>query len=242
MPGPAFAGSVQNHSTSGPLTLNYNTGGGGTTAGNCLVACITAWATPVSGGAVVSGITLGGSADNWAYVTGASESQIWIDPDCAGGQTAIQVSASGGTDFMLNVFVMEFSDVAQVSPVDRSAGAGGTFGSFSSGTTAGTRFAAEAWAGIGAGDSTSPFTIAGPGLPWANLGAISNSSGTEFTRSVAGYQITTATGNAGYSGSFSPPASQNGSAAAVALKPASVPGRPPLIIPSPQAVRRAANW
>ena len=49
---PGFVGSVQNHSTASPLVLNYNTAGGGTTGGNCLVACITAFAT--SPGAVIT--------------------------------------------------------------------------------------------------------------------------------------------------------------------------------------------
>lgn len=69
-----------------------------TIAGNTIVVCVTAGDT--SANPVVSGITIGGAADNFQKVVslnnnGAFSAEIWYDPNCAGGQTTIQVSTTG---------------------------------------------------------------------------------------------------------------------------------------------------
>lgn len=65
-----------------------------TTAGNTLAVAVCSYSASSS----VTGITLGGSADHFA----AAETQlatnmlatIWVDPDCAGGQTSVVVSGT----------------------------------------------------------------------------------------------------------------------------------------------------
>lgn len=240
----SFVGSVQNHTSSGagPLVLNYNTAGGGTTAHNCLVACIQAWAT--SPGATVSGITFNGtSADNWQDTgVGVPGASIWIDPDCAGGQGQIVISAgtAGGSDLQINGFVMEFSGILAASPLDRGF-ADSTTGDFDSGFTILTRQAREIYVGIGSGEGAAAFTIAGPSSPWVNLGAISNSLGGTFTRAIAGYQIASDINNAEYNGTFSPSAGQPGAGAVITLLAAPA-IRPAVLRTDPQAVRRSRLW
>lgn len=199
--GVAHVQDVQGDSATSATTLTL-TLGGATTAGNCLVACISSSASVTNNS--VSGVTLGGSAGNWASLvsagTGAGEAitGIWADPSCAGGQTSVVVSVSGGSGSTVWLFarVYEFSGLAAATSglLDKSSTATASSSSWSSGTTAATTHASEAWVGLVITDST---TITGPASPWSN--------GAQLTSTLdfmSGYQVRTATGTAAYSGTF----------------------------------------
>ena len=194
-----------------------------TTAGNCLIVCVSAFysGTPSS----ISGITLGGAADNFAQLiapanAGNSAALMWADPNCAGGQTAVSISGSGlnvGAG-LGGVVIYEVSGLPLTlgALLDKSsAGTSTSSGSWSSGTTAATTQASELWVGIvNAGGSA----VVGPGAPWAN----DQPGG---SAALAGTQVTTSTGTAVYSGT------QNVSsyAALVAtLKAVATPGGEPM--------------
>lgn len=178
-----------------------------TTAGNCLVVCIGVQAVTPS----VSGITLGGSAGNFAQLetdTSSSESTwIWADPNCAGGQTAIVIS---GTNLSVDathggVSIHEVAGLVSASPLDQKAsGHGSTTTTWTSGAAGPTLQAAELWIGCAA----SIKTITGPASPWINTAFLGGM--------MAGYQIVSATGTATYSGTLA--ASGSYSASVVTLK------------------------
>lgn len=209
-------------STGTTLTLTLGTA---TTAGNCLVVVITTH----NGSTVnptISGVTLGGAAGNFAslFSTGSatdeSISAFWTDPNCAGGQTSVVITFSSVTSPRYMASVYEFSGLASTNAalLDKSAasalGANGT--SWSSGATATTSNAVQAWVGLVSTDST---TITGPASPWTNIAQV-NPGGTA-SDFMSGYQIRSTTGAASYAGTFSPSAFYN--AAVVALNPAGAP-------------------
>lgn len=165
-----------------------------TAAGNCLVVVVSSYNGSAQS---VSGMTLGGSAGNFGSLKTAGGTgpflAIWADPDCAGGQTAVAISGSNlqvdaGNG---NVAVYEFSGLAATLAglLDKSSSNTGTGLSWSSGTTATTAQADEAWAGGEAGQEA----VTGPGSPWTN-----NPS----TYGIAGRQVRTTTGTATYSGTM----------------------------------------
>lgn len=229
-------------STGTTLTLTLGTPA---TAGNCLVVVITTH----NGSTVnptISGVTLGGSADNFAslFSTGSatdeSISAFWTDPNCAGGQTSVVVSFSSVTSPRYMASVYEFSGLASTNAalLDKSAasalGANGT--SWSSGSTATTANAVQAWVGLVSTDST---TITGPASPWTNIAQVTpGGTASDF---MSGYQIRSSTGAAAYAGTFSPSGFYN--AAVIALNPPAVPAATPqpLVVPS-QAAIQAASW
>jgi hypothetical protein len=165
-----------------------------TTAGNCLVVLISSFNS--TGTATVSGITLGGSADNFSQAevanrvsTSFTDSIAWIDPNCAGGQTAIVIS---GTNLSVTsgnggVTVLEVAGLPSAVLDKKSAGTGGGAGPADSGTTAATSAAAEFWAGNATGGG-----IAAAGGSWTDESPAGGGAST-------GYQITSATGTADYS-------------------------------------------
>src|ERR1035441_3016083 len=210
-----------------------------TTAGNCLVVCIASYGSGLIGS--ISGITLGGSAGNFAALAAvngnpvgsdSSAAFIWADPNCAGGQTSVVISgsdlsvASGGG----GVVIYEISGLPTSSVLDKSStGGDSTIGSaWSSGATATTTVANEIWIGCGATD----YTGTGPSSPWTNT-----VPGSGLGR--AGYQIVTSVGAATYSGTQS--TSGTWAAAVVTLKasggatfqPTTVPVSFPFDVPSP---------
>src|ERR1039457_124610 len=67
-----------------------------TGAGNCLVVCASDYLPSPA----LHGITLGGLAGNFARATGttsgAAGGEIWVDDNCAGGQTALVVTCGAG--------------------------------------------------------------------------------------------------------------------------------------------------
>lgn len=206
--------SAQNSTNNGSsVTVTL---GSATTAGNCIVVAVGIGANDT-----VTGITLGGSAGNFASLAGTDGSTttqagwIWADPNCAGGQTSVIVTPSGTARILASVF--EFSGVATVSPLDKSSSnAPGSSMNWTSNSTATTAQAVEAWVGL---VITGASTITGPASPWANLAQ--QSAGTKIVNAMmAGSQITSSTGAAVYSGTQT--ANDQYTAVVVTLKPAVV--------------------
>lgn len=197
---------VQSKSGSGttsPVTVTLTSN---TTAGNCLVVAVAAGNSTTN--ATVSGMTLGGSAGNFASAVALANNsdcnvEIWTDQNCAGGQTAVAVSFSGGTGTGngFDVFVWEFSGVSVSSAVDKApAAAGGTTGGFASASTGTLTIANEVAVGIGgAVGSIGAPTMTGPSSPWNNQTSVSAAK----TGAVGGYQIVSATTALTYTGTSS---------------------------------------
>lgn len=225
------------------LTLTLGTP---TTAGNCLVVCISTH-TGSTTNPSITGVTLGGAADNFASIfqTGSTSSSaaesitaIWADPNCAGGQTSVVVTFNSVTTPRYLATVYEFSGLALTTAalLDKSSAApiGSSGTAWSSGSTATTSQAVQVWVGAVTSDGT---TITGPASPWTNTAQVVIGSD-EF---MSGYQIRSATGAAAYAGTFSPSGSYD--AGVVALNPPAVPAATPqpLVVPS-QAAIQAASW
>ena len=181
-----------------------------TTAGNCLVVCLNAF----TGGstATISGITLGGSADNWAQATAitsfAEQTLIWVDPNCAGGQTSIHISGSNLVVDSSNggIVIYEVSGLALSAVVDQTHTGGANTGTaWSSGTTATTSQASEIAIGSVGSD---------PGILAMPSGYTNTINTGSF--SGAGYKILSTTGTQVFNGTQS--ASNIWSAAIVTLK------------------------
>lgn len=185
-----------------------------TTAANCLVVAV---ASASGASTSVTGVTLGGLADNFfrltdLHYTGAAFNYValWADPDCAGGPTQVVVSGLNANEVASgngSVWVYEFSGLNAYTNtlLDLVSAGPGTGTAWDSGTTATTSSDAEAWVGVMHGPS--PSTV--PGAPWVN----SQPAG---GLCVTGYQITTAAGAADYAGTC---ASGDWAAAVVALNP-----------------------
>ena len=174
-----------------------------TTAGNCIVVEIMGYG---SAAPAISGVTLGGAAGNFSAAVTAATGPVsatyaiaatWIDYNCAGGQTAVVVS---GSNFSNNpnqgIIIYEVAGLGTGNPVDKtSAGISAVAGTnWSSGSTATSSAASEIWFGCASSPS---WGLVQPGTPWVNQ-VISANYG-----AGAGYQITSATGNAAYAGTQS---------------------------------------
>lgn len=172
-----------------------------TSATNTLIASFTSAANTTN--ATISGVTLGGGADNWAsaetaYGGSATNAAFWIDQNCAGGKSAIVVSLTGqsGSVPANAAVVIEWNGAATSGGVDKKNSANGTSSTASSGSTGTLSQASEvAFGCIGA---TVSFTD--PGSPWNEIGQISVSDITLAT----GYQQVSATTALTYSGTLSP--------------------------------------
>jgi hypothetical protein len=187
--------------TSSPVTVTLSSPTG---AGNCLVVKVS---LSNSSPPTVSSVKLGGAAGNFASAKAASVGPvgvaIWIDEDCAGGQTAVAVAFSGGTGLSpeVAVWVEEWSGVKSSGAVDVSndgTGSGGTtFSSNSSGTLSqANELVIAAVAAFGPS-----MTITGPATGgWTNLAQ--ESAGTSVGL-MAGYQVVSATTALTYSGTLS---------------------------------------
>jgi len=223
MPGLVIVQHKRGGPTGGSTSLSV-TLDSATTAGNGLI--VTAGATAGTGG--VTGITLGGSADNWhsdlhVRNTGGVvpvDADIWSDPSCAGGQTAVLLSyPTTGSHAACDVW--EVSGLAASLPADKSSSNTGTGTSFDSLATATTSQAAEFWAGVLidiSGSSGNP-VLTGPSSPWVNQAAVNIGSLGSY---IAGEQITTSTGTADYSGTID--RSSSWAAAVVTYKAVAVAG------------------
>jgi hypothetical protein len=183
-----------------------------TTAGNCVVVVVNAFnnsSTPS-----VSGVTLGGSADNFTQAVSVVNSSssyvlsaIWVDPGCAGGQTAVAVSGSNLTvNSNFGITIYEVSGLAASNVTDKTSSSSANSGtSWTSGTTATTTQANEFWIGA---VTTAATSFTQPGA-WTNSAYTSNAG--------SGYQIVSSTGTATYNATLSP--STDWSACVAALKP-----------------------
>lgn len=173
--------------------------GANTTAGNCLVVCSGDFQNSVN--PTISGITLGGAAGNFASANTAhnnadNNADIWTDRNCAGGQTSVVVSYSGGGGGggAILVYVLEFSGVDTVSPLDtHPAGQNGNAASWSSGSTGVLAQANEVAIGV---ICTSGTGLTTPSSPWTELTQLSASS----TLLGVGYQVVAATTALTYNG------------------------------------------
>jgi hypothetical protein len=169
----------------------------GTTAGNTLVAAV------YFGASSLSGITLGGSAGNWALqVDEDSWVDIWADQNCAGSQTSVVVTQSSAN--LMSVMVYEIAGLAG-SALDRTAGAyaaPAAATSWTTGATATTTQASEIAIGVmgGYNDYGNATTITGPGSPWVNETQVTAETGVFL---LSGYQILSSTGTVTYSGTGS---------------------------------------
>ena len=230
---PAVVQQKSNHN-SGLTTLTV-TLTSATTAGNCLVVAATLANTGVTN-QTITGVTLGGVADHFgasaAFVSGVGSSgrtEFWIDPNCAGGQTAVQITLSTSTGVITNAHVFEVSGVALTSPLDQhdsGAGAWTSGTSFSSGATGTTAQAKEIAVGVVVEfTATGPPTISGPSSPWVNVTQENNNfSGSNFVSSVAGTNILSPTGTQTYSGTSTITNAGAGRASVITLKAASTGG------------------
>ena len=194
----ATSGSHGTGSTT--LTLTFTNP---VTAGNMIIVCWQSCSTGTN--PTLSGITIGGSADNFAVVktetnSNAGNVAIWADPNCAGGGTSLVITQSG-TGGGQSAFAYEVSGLATSAATDKTAGGTGSSGAWSSGATATTTNANEFW--VGMCSSTDGSTMAGPASPWTNETAITQTVSILTVRSVSGYQIASSTGAATYSGTSS---------------------------------------
>jgi hypothetical protein len=168
-----------------------------TTPGNCLVACIgygnssgTITISSVKSGQGTTPATFtGGITDNWAQTVHAVSasfyqySAIWTDPDCTGGQTAIEVTTSSATN-NLEVVVYEVFDVATSSVADQTNTGTGSSTAYSSGSVQGTVTGTTELA-IGTASIFNAFPQ-GPVLP-SGWTAIEPQG--DITNMAAGYQL-----------------------------------------------------
>jgi|SRR5579864_1377672 len=185
--------------TSGTLTITLNNPTG---AGNCLVVYFGSSQGTLN--PTVSGITLGGAAGNFASAKSLNNNagvncEIWVDWNCAGGQTSVAISFAGGSGAggADAAWVEEWSGIlATASPVDTPT-ANGAFGNSaapSSGSTGTLSQAPELVLGAICGGNT----LAGPASPWVNEAL--SSSGTLSV--IAGHQAVTTTAAQTYAGTM----------------------------------------
>jgi hypothetical protein len=204
----ALVQTKQGSTTSSTLTITLDAP---TTAGTALVVLVAASGT-TSNPTSVSGITLGGAADNFAQVStfgSSSDAAIgatWLDLNCAGGQTSVAITVAGGTGTLaVMASVYEWSGLYPVSPFDQTANSvSGGSTSWTSAATPTTTQATEVWFGAVFTTASTAGTITGPGSPWTNLTQVSQTQGSFEDRWMSGYQVVSSTGTATYSGTVSP--------------------------------------
>ena len=241
---------VQQAGNAGTGTALTVTLGSPTTAGNCLV--VFACTVGVSANGTVSGITLGGTAGNFAAVASEGTSTdhaivtCWADPSCAGGQTSVAISTTGSSGTAaLTVNAYEVSGMPSVfgSLLDQAAvfSSTGFVTSWTLGPTGTTSQASEIWFAVVAGNGSTGTagTIAGPGAPWTDtaLPGISNWDGSHGLNGVTSYQVVSSAGTASYNGTASPSSTLDG--LVVTLKAAAV--TPPAAAVAPSAAGGAVS-
>ena len=212
-----------------------------TTAGNCVVVLLYTY----SGSNVsisTSAVTLGGAAGNFAQAAGvqsgfgSSDTQYigcWVDPACAGGQTAVAATVSNGTwSNGAGLILLEFSGVTASSPVDVTASNSATSGmSVTSGTTGSTAVNNEMAVGAAYPDAG----LSGESGSFTNI-----TMGTSPVIASAGYASLASSGSTtAYTATGS--SSAVWAALVVTLKPAvAFLAAPPVVIS--QAVNRAGTY
>jgi hypothetical protein len=200
---PALVQSAPGEATSGTtvtVTLTSPTG-----AGNCLAVCIGG--SQGTTNPTVSGITLGGSPDNFNRAEAVNNNadtdcEIWLDPGCAGGRTSVVVTFNAGTGSTpgMSVWVMEWSGVTPVSPADKTNGQNGAATSWSSLSSGTLSQAVEVVIGAVSVAGGTGVTLTGPSSPWTNL---AQENGGDSVALMAGYQAVIATTAQTYSGTSS---------------------------------------
>lgn len=251
---PALVQIASKTVTAGNLTITLGTDNpagpspGPTTSGNCLVALIGSCAD--SGNGTISGITLGGSADNWAQsaIEGNNGDHAistgWADPNCAGGQTAVVISQTGGGGAVqgLLAYVMEWSGLTGTVDVSLGASSAGFVSSWTSGTTGATAQASEVAFGLttGASNTRGP-GLTGPSSPWTNESLLTVAGTTRDKFLLCGYQILSSTGTQVYAGTSSPTTTNDTLIFSLKASAGTVSTVAASLVVS-QAVMRAANW
>ena len=199
MAGITLVQAKQGSGTTSPVTVTLTATG----PGNCLVVAVGEGNSTTN--PTVSGMTLGGSADNFAgpaagiAINADANCELWTDQDCAGGQTSLAVSFNAGTGagngYCVDVY--EFAAILGSGAVDGVNNAGAASGAWNSGSTGPLAQPAEAAVGVGCaiGSSGAP-TLTGPGSPWNNSAQLSAAR----TGMIAGYQIVNSTSSLTYSG------------------------------------------
>ena len=197
----ALVQSASNTATTGSsVTVTL---GSATTLGHCLVVCV---GTASSSSVTVSGIKIGGSADNFALAkaltdtpTRDTDAEVWTDQDIGESSTSVIVTLSGSISNGVVVYVMEFSGVLSSLAVDKT-NAGNATTTFSSGSSGTLSSSNEVVIGaVIAYKSSGTPTIGGPSSPWTNLTQI-NASGLSTLSLVASYEVVSATTAQTYSG------------------------------------------
>jgi len=236
---PQLLQSVSNTTTGTSLTLTLPRSTG---AGNTVIVTAVSSATPAN--PTISGITLGGLADNFASSASAGSTStdnattmMWADPGCAGGQTSLSVSFTTGNTGSICGTAMEFAGLLTASVVDKTAGSpnGSTSTSWTSTATSALAQPYEVAIGtVGAFNATAIGTITGPSSPWTNL--TQETSASTHLGLLTGYQVLASTSAVSYAGSFGVTA--NYAALVVTFKAVGV------ISPASgrQAVKRAAYY
>jgi hypothetical protein len=188
------------------------------TLGNCLIV------SAGNGGSTlraVSGITIGGVADNFALAKAGSDSspdkidvETWTDQDIGQTSKTIVVTFNGAiTDAV--VFVEEWSGVSSSGAVDKTNSGNGATTAFSSGATGTLTQSAEIVHGAVMCTTLSAApTITGPGSPWTNLAQVSAG---DYAMMV-GYQVVSATTTQTYSGTQTGISFEENTAVIVSLK------------------------
>jgi len=200
--------------TTGTCTVTL---GAAATPGNCLVALIVAQQKTAGSAPTVTGVLLGGAADNWAAAvtpptasnTGFVSSNAWTDQDCAGGSAAVAVAVTfastttGSNEGLVGVDVYEVSGVAATGAVDQvithTTNSSTSFSSSATGTT--TQASEIAFGLAGFTDNNLAATITPPVSPWVNEAQIQPGGSTAYAQS--GYQVTTTTKTLTYAGTSS---------------------------------------
>lgn len=179
-----------------------------TTAGNTLIVLLEASGTSVNPTAFT--VTLGGVAGNFVQdalfhnTSDASRGAAWRDQPCAGGQTSLVVTATGGSGTIVTfATVWECDDIA-ATPFDKTAGSGAASGTaWTSTATAATAQASERAFGSVFAVNPTTTTITGPSSPWVNQAQLSQAQGAgENAIWMAGTNDLSATGTPVYSGTF----------------------------------------
>lgn len=199
--------SAQATTTTSPGTVTLPAS---TRAGNTLVALASIRNTGATN-ATLSSVTLGGLADNFGHLAdfGATgtEGHLWwyADPLCAGGQTAVAFTTTGGAGTeALTMSVLEVGGLiplpAVPASVDVSAGSASASASaaWTSGLPGDTSWGAELI--LGGVVSSGTTTVTGPVWPWVNLAE--QSSGT-VASTLFSYVLNTGVIDIAYSGTLS---------------------------------------
>lgn len=190
-PPPPTPISVVQVTTSNTTTLTFTNP---TTKGNLLVVCIGAFNVAAS----TSGVTIGGSADNFAQAItpiaqGACIGMMWADFDCGVSDTSVVVSGSNLVVSNGNGGLVAYEIAGTLTAFDTASTLGTTGSStWDSGTAPTTTKANEIWVGMCEANRA----IA------SQPGAFTNVTVGATPVMGAGYQIVSTTGAPDYTGTL----------------------------------------